>query len=119
MTENTCLFSVPAYTLSSVAQAGQPQGWPVAKGPEFQTCLGHHPSLEPGVVKSTLPLGTSLMNDSHQDTLPSSITLFCRLVSTFDLSALSDIDLADLNALSAGGIEGLCHGLLFISDSLE
>lgn len=59
------------------------------------------------------------MNDSHQDTLPSSITLFCRLVSTFDLSALSDIDLADLNALSAGGIEGLCHGLLFISDSLE
>lgn len=59
------------------------------------------------------------MNDSHQDTLPSSIALFCRLVSTFDLSALSDIDLADLNALSAGGIEGLCHGLLFISDSLE
>ena len=46
MTEKACVFSVPTCTLSSVAQAGQPQGWPVIEGPEFQTCLGHHQSLE-------------------------------------------------------------------------
>ena len=46
----------------------------------------------------------------------SSITIFRELVSELDSQQLSDIQHIDLSAVADETIEGLCHGLMFISE---
>ncbi|MGC6232257.1 hypothetical protein VU677_16095 [Hafnia paralvei] len=54
------------------------------------------------------------------DTFPapaSSITIFRELISELDPHQLSDIQKIDLCAVAEETIEGLCHGLMFISEA--
>lgn len=48
-----------------------------------------------------------------------SVTVFRSLIAELDLSNLSDAQLYDLGAVAAESAEGLCQGLLCISESLD
>jgi hypothetical protein len=48
-----------------------------------------------------------------------SVTVFRSLIAELVLSHFSDAQLCDLGAVAAESAEGLCHGLLCISESLE
>ena len=49
----------------------------------------------------------------------SSIAAFCDLLSSLNFSHYNELELVDLNALTASMVEGLSHGLLFIGETLE
>lgn len=53
----------------------------------------------------------------YTSTPASSITIFRELVSELDSQQLSDIQHIDLSAVAEETIEGLCHGLMFISEA--
>jgi len=48
-----------------------------------------------------------------------SITVFRSLISKLDLSDFTDSQLYDLGSIASESAEGLCHGLLGLSESLE
>lgn len=48
-----------------------------------------------------------------------SVAIFRSLIAKADLSGLSDAQLYDLGAIATESAEGLCQGLLCISESLE
>lgn len=48
-----------------------------------------------------------------------SITVFRSLIAELDLSHFTDAQLNDLGAVAAESAEGLCHGLLCLSEGLE
>ncbi|WP_420890182.1 hypothetical protein [Ewingella americana] len=48
-----------------------------------------------------------------------SIIVFRSLIAGLDFSHLEDTQLYDLNALAYESAEGLCHGLLCLSEGLE
>lgn len=48
-----------------------------------------------------------------------SITVFRSLIAELDLSHFTDTQLYDLGAIASESAEGLCHGLLCVSESLE
>lgn len=61
-----------------------------------------------------------MTNTTTETTCPdNSVTVFRSLIAELDLSHFSDAQLYDLGAVAAESAEGLCHGLLCISESLE
>lgn len=90
-------------------------------GPEFQLCLSHTFGLEPkGVVKLKTSNGMTIMATTTKTTDPeNSITLFRSLIAEMDLSTLSETQLYDLGAIATESADGLCHGLLCLSESLD
>ncbi|WP_413528197.1 hypothetical protein [Rahnella inusitata] len=48
-----------------------------------------------------------------------SITVFRSLINEMDISSFKDTQLYDLSALASESAEGLCHGLLCLSEGLE
>lgn len=61
-----------------------------------------------------------MTNTTTETTCPkNSVTLFRSLISELDLSGFSDAQLYDLGAVAAESAEGLCQGLLCMSESLE
>ena len=58
---------------------------------------------------------------THTETafIENSITVFRSLISGLDFSHLKDAQLYDLSALASESAEGLCHGLLCLSEGLE
>ncbi|MCW2104268.1 UNVERIFIED_ORG: hypothetical protein M2402_001415 [Rahnella aquatilis] len=48
-----------------------------------------------------------------------SITVFRSLIAELDFSRFKDAQLYDLSALASDSAEGLCHGLLCLSEGLE
>lgn len=88
--------------------------------PEFQTCLSHTFRLEPeGVMKLKSSIGIIIMTNTETTCPENSITVFRSLIAGLDLSHLTDGQLNDLGAVAAESAEGLCHGLLCLSEGLE
>ncbi|WP_411267862.1 hypothetical protein [Ewingella americana] len=56
---------------------------------------------------------------THTETAENSITVFRSLIAGLDFSHLEDTQLYDLSALASESAEGLCHGLLCLSEGLE
>lgn len=59
------------------------------------------------------------MTNAATSSSENSITLFRSLIAELDLSPLSETQLYDLGAVAAESAEGLCQGLLCISEALE
>ncbi|GAB2949972.1 hypothetical protein GCM10011328_40490 [Hafnia psychrotolerans] len=90
--------------------------------PEFQTCLSHTFSLEPeGVMKHKSSNGMIIMTEMNTEaTYPeNSVTAFRTLIAGLDLSHFTDPQLYDLGSVAAESAEGLCQGLLCLSEGLE
>lgn len=88
--------------------------------PEFQTCLSHSFSLEPeGVMKLKSSNGMIIMTTTETQYPENSITAFRTLISDMDLSNFTEPQLYDLGAVASESAEGLCHGLLCLSEGLE
>jgi len=56
---------------------------------------------------------------THTETTENSITVFRSLIAGLDFSHLEDTQLYDLSALASESAEGLCHGLMCLSEGLE
>lgn len=58
---------------------------------------------------------------NHTDHTPTgtSITLFRELIADLQFDQLNELQLCDLSAVAAGTAEGLCHGILYLAESLE
>ena len=61
------------------------------------------------------------MTDTFSQTTihDNSITVFRSLISDLSFEPFSDTQLYDLSGIAAESAEGLCHGLLYLSESLE
>ncbi|MBU9825593.1 hypothetical protein [Rahnella perminowiae] len=58
----------------------------------------------------------SITETNHPD---NSLTVFRALIADLDLSDFTDPQLYDLGAVASESAEGLCHGLLCLSEGLE
>ncbi|PWD72428.1 hypothetical protein [Pectobacterium versatile] len=59
------------------------------------------------------------MTDTHATPADSTITIFRDLIASLPFTQLDDVQLCDLGAIAAESIEGLCHGLHYLSDTLQ
>jgi len=59
------------------------------------------------------------MTEMNQTPIDSSISIFRNLIADLQFCKLSDIQLCDLSAVAQESAEGLCHGLLYLAESLE
>lgn len=61
------------------------------------------------------------MTDMNTETThpENSLTVFRALIADLDLSHFTDPQLYDLGAIASESAEGLCHGLLCLSEGLE
>ncbi|WP_411841603.1 hypothetical protein [Serratia plymuthica] len=59
------------------------------------------------------------MTCTNQTSTDSSIAIFRNLIADLQFCKLSDIQLYDLSAVALESAEGLCHGLLYLAESLE
>ncbi|MBW7983465.1 hypothetical protein [Enterobacillus tribolii] len=60
-----------------------------------------------------------MTDTSFSQSFESSITIFRDLIADLSFSQLNDIQLCDLSAVAAESAEGICHGLLYLGESLE
>ncbi|WP_258090192.1 hypothetical protein [Serratia liquefaciens] len=58
------------------------------------------------------------MNTTNENNA-SSITLFRNLIADLQWYKLNEFQLCDLSAVAQESTEGLCHGLLYLAESLE
>ncbi|KFX20098.1 hypothetical protein [Pectobacterium betavasculorum] len=59
------------------------------------------------------------MTDTHATPDDSTITLFRDLIASLPFTQLDDVQLCDLGAIAAESVEGLCHGLHYLGDTLQ
>ncbi|MFD3245616.1 hypothetical protein [Rahnella aquatilis] len=59
------------------------------------------------------------MTNTETALTENSITVFRSLIAGLDFSHFDDARLYDLSALASDSAEGLCHGLLCLSEGLE
>ncbi|MEL4887722.1 hypothetical protein N6P31_11655 [Pectobacterium betavasculorum] len=59
------------------------------------------------------------MTDTHATPADSTITLFRDLIASLPFTQLDDVQLCDLGAIAAESVEGLCHGLHYLGDTLQ
>ncbi|QQA75469.1 hypothetical protein [Pectobacterium parmentieri] len=59
------------------------------------------------------------MTDTHATLDDSTITIFCDLIASLPFAQLDDVQLCDLGAIAAESVEGLCHGLHYLGDTLQ
>ncbi|WP_159566103.1 hypothetical protein [Budvicia diplopodorum] len=59
------------------------------------------------------------MTTTETTSQETSITILRSLIADLQFSQLSDLQLHDLSAIAAESAEGLCHGLLYLAESLE
>lgn len=59
------------------------------------------------------------MTDTHATPADSTITIFRDLIASLPFAQLDDIQLCDLGAIAAESVEGLCHGLHYLGDTLQ
>ncbi|UUE44632.1 hypothetical protein [Pectobacterium aroidearum] len=59
------------------------------------------------------------MTDNHATSADSTITIFRDLIASLPFAQLDDIQLCDLGAIAAESVEGLCHGLHYLGDTLQ
>lgn len=58
---------------------------------------------------------TNIFTETTHD---NSITILRALITDLQFTQLSDIQLHDLSAIAGESAEGLCHGLLYLAESL-
>lgn len=59
------------------------------------------------------------MTDTHATPADSTITIFRDLIAALPFAQLDEIQLCDLGAIAAESIDGLCHGLHYLGDTLQ
>ncbi|CAI1099811.1 Uncharacterised protein [Serratia liquefaciens] len=59
------------------------------------------------------------MTCTNRTSTDSSIAVFRDLIADLQFCKLNDIQLCDLSAVALESVEGLCHGLLYLAESLE
>lgn len=59
------------------------------------------------------------MTCTNKTSTDSSIAIFRNLIADLQFCKLNDIQLCDLSAVALESAEGLCHGLLYLAESLE
>ena len=60
-----------------------------------------------------------MMTNTETALTENSITVFRSLIAELEFSHFEDAQLYDLSALASDSAEGLCHGLLCLSEGLE